>query len=109
MKKIRRIKEFALYKYCLERREAELRELIHADWIEIKDAARLRNVLKNHFRLKKERKSEQKASWIERLTGRVSSFVGKIAAQAENKIESCISRKLNAVLNNVFARRTDGR
>jgi ferredoxin len=70
MKKVKQIKEMRHEQQRLSGRQAELKELIHADWIEVKEAAKLKNILKNRLRCDGEKKGQAKKSWIESLCGR---------------------------------------
>jgi hypothetical protein len=105
MKKVKQIKELRHEQQRLTRREAELKELIHTDWIEVKEATKLKNILKNRLRCDGEKKGQAKKSWIESLSDGAGLFARKIAQQAENKIETKVSEKIESALNGFFTKR----
>lgn len=100
MKKIKRIKELRLEQQRLNKRESELKELIHADWIEIKDAARLRNILNG--RIKRKQHPRQMSSWVDGLGDEVNSLARKITQQAKETIEEKVAEKIESVVDRWF-------
>ncbi|HET9824232.1 MAG TPA: hypothetical protein VFP87_02795, partial [Chitinophagaceae bacterium] len=77
MKKIKRIRELRFQQQQLNQREGELKQLIHADWIEIKDAARLKNILKGRNYREELPDARQISTWIDGLSNGVGSLARK--------------------------------
>lgn len=102
MEKIKRIKEFRLEQERLARREKELKQLIHSDWVEVKEGAKLKNILKSRLTSAREKKRINNRSWMESLSASASLFARKIARQAEKKIETRVNEKIDSVLNGFF-------
>jgi hypothetical protein len=104
MKRIKHIKELRKEREKLTHRQKELTQLIHSDWIEIKETTKLKNILKNKL-TPYGRQTRTGTSWIEGLTNHAGLFARKIARQAKNKIETKMSEKVESVLDGFFTKR----
>lgn len=102
MKKVKRIKELRLEQHRLNKREGELKQLIHADWIEIKEAARLKNILKGRLNGKKQGNPGEASSWVDGISNGVNSLARIIAQQAEQAIEAELSETIESILDGLF-------
>jgi hypothetical protein len=104
MKKIKQIKELRQEQQKLTRQEAELQTLIQCDWLEVKDAATLKNILKNRFKQEEDKKNEQKRAWINGLSYGAGLFARKMARLTENRIEARLNEKFESVMNKLSQR-----
>lgn len=102
MKKFNRIKDLRLEQQTLNKRKSELKQLIHADWIEIKEAARLKNILKGRLNGKKQGNPGEASSWVDGISNGVNSLARIIAQQAEQAIEAELSETIESILDGLF-------
>lgn len=102
MKTFKRIKDLRLEQQTLNKRKSELKQLIHADWIEIKDAAKIKNILKGRAYRKDQYSSYNMSSWIDGLSSEVNSLLRKIVQETEETIEAKINDRIDSVLDTFF-------
>jgi len=102
MEKIRNIQDLKIEQDRLRRRKNELSELMYADWIEIKNAARWKNILLRAFSFQPRNTKSGRSSWMDYVVNTVHAVAGYAVRQAEDKIETKLSEKLAAWVYNVF-------
>lgn len=101
MKKIKRLKDLKQEHQRLSRRESELEELIQRDWMAIREATKLRNILKNWLKTGE----DGKRSWIDRLSLGLGIVAGVVARRAENKIEAKLAEKIRSFVRRWFTKK----